>query len=231
MSWFKPNPFPPDEWGEVFKNHSDQAGLKYLDSTWPRTIKLNPPDPSELEKECRDVLAAKDERDAHEGEISAQAISSYAAIAPVQKIIGRLIPNVSPYATATLIDAMLQDAVPITFRLKEQFNRGRPHHCCDLPLEPMFWARLHTNYPGHPAYPSGHSTQVHIVAELYARMFPTKREALFAAAYGVARNREIAGLHYASDTVAGRKLAVQLVDAFLKVPRLNMLFEQAKREW
>lgn len=230
MPWFKPNPFPRDAWSGDFRTYSGRK-LEHLDSTWPSTIHLDDPDPNPLEKECRALLAAKGERDAYKGAIDTQAINAYKAIAPVQKVIGPLIPNVSPRATAMLIDAMLQDAVPVTFKLKEQFNRGRPHHCCDLPLAPMFPDPKDALHPGHPAYPSGHSTQAHMIAELYARMFPAKRDELFAEAYGVARNREIAGLHYASDTVAGRDLAVQLVDAFLKVPALSRLFEQAKREW
>lgn len=229
MTWFAANPFPASAWADDVKDLARQK-LEYLPVDWRTRISLAGPNLRDIEKECLDVLAATQDRHANESDIKHEAEDVYTAIDKVQQLIGPLVPQQSPPATAELLQATLWDAVPATFSFKEQFNRGRPHHCCDLPLNPMF-QRPSPRYPGHPAYPSGHSTQVHLVAELYARMFPTLRSRLYQAAQGVARRREIAGLHFASDSAAGARLAVLLVDEFLKVPALLGLFNEAKFEW
>jgi membrane-associated phospholipid phosphatase len=76
--------------------------------------------------------------------------------------------------------------------------------------------------PGHPSYPSGHATQAHLMAEcailvLPAAMLPLFADNLRALARRIARNREIAGLHYASDSAAGAALAGN-IHAFLQDP-------------
>lgn len=74
---------------------------------------------------------------------------------------------------------------------KELFNRARPSQYEPrlVPLIPI---------PGHPAYPSGHSTQAHLVAYALAEIMPGKgmQKALTQLAWRVAVNREWAGVHY-----------------------------------
>lgn len=229
MVWFAANPFPESAWSSDVRELARQK-LVHLPRDWRTRISLAGPDLKNVEAECRDVLRAKQDRPSNLTDIQNEAVDAYAAINKVQQLIGPLIPQKLPPATADLLQAMLWDAVPVTFIFKEQFNRGRPYHCCDLPLDPMFQPPSRF-YPGHPAYPSGHSTQAHLVAELYARMFPKLRPSLLQAAQGVARRREIASLHFASDSAAGAALAVQLVDEFLMIPALLDLFNRAKREW
>jgi hypothetical protein len=63
--------------------------------------------------------------------------------------------------------------------------------------------------PPHLAYPSNHSFQCHSLALVFERYFPQHpaTEELHRVADVVAENREWAGLHYVSDTDAGRQLA------------------------
>lgn len=229
MVWFAANPFPESAWSESARGLAGQK-LVYLPESWPSRIKLEGPDLDQVEAECREVLSATQSRAANLRAIQQEAVDVYAATDKVQALVGRLIPQTAPRATAALLQAIYWDAVPVTFAFKTHFNRGRPYHCCDLPLDPMFQPPS-PDYPGHPSYPSGHSTQAHLTAELYARMFPSLRSSLMQEASQVARRREIAGLHFASDSAAGAALAVQLIDEFLAVPALKELFEQAKREW
>ena len=102
--------------------------------------------------------------------------------------------------------------------------RARPSQ-----LEPRLAPTL--DVPGHPAYPSGHATQMFLAAKALATVVRSHEigEQLFAMAARVAENREWAGLHYASDTVAGERLAVavfpQVEDSFRES------FQKAAREW
>jgi hypothetical protein len=47
----------------------------------------------------------------------------------------------------------------------------------------------------------------------------------------VARNREIAGLHYRSDSVAGKRLAEHVADVVLAMEVTQPIIEGAQGEW
>lgn len=64
--------------------------------------------------------------------------------------------------------------------------------------------------PWHKAYPSGHATQSFITALAFTNVFPEKSDAFMRLAAKVAINREIAGLHYTSDSDVGAILAEQI---------------------
>jgi membrane-associated phospholipid phosphatase len=75
--------------------------------------------------------------------------------------------------------------------------------------------------PGHPSFPSGHATQATLMA-LAVREAMTPQGAAISAdnaaraslldtlAWRIGRNREIAGLHFESDSRAGAALAYEV---------------------
>jgi membrane-associated phospholipid phosphatase len=90
--------------------------------------------------------------------------------------------------------------------------------------------------PGHAAYPSGHATQSFLIARCLAAAVEggpsaLASEALDALANRIARNREIAGVHYPSDTAAGRDLAAQLFAALDGVATFKAQLAAATAEW
>jgi hypothetical protein len=105
---------------------------------------------------------------------------------------------------------------------KHLFMRPRPSQ-----LEPQLRPLL--KVPGHPAYPSGHSLQGHWEAHVLAEFAPHARTQLFEIAKRFAENREWAGLHYPSDTEAGRKLAEHFFPRFKAA--YSKTFEAARKEW
>ena len=81
-------------------------------------------------------------------------------------------------------------------------------------LEPALRPLL--DVPGHPSYPSGHATQAYLVAQALTtviRNHEIGRE-LYKIAERVAVNREWAGLHYASDSAAGKQLAREVFPVY-----------------
>jgi hypothetical protein len=106
---------------------------------------------------------------------------------------------------------------------KNKFKRVRPWVLANLsPPIPL---------PGHPAYPSGHSTQMHLMAYLLAELVPDPA-GLDDIALDVAVNRERAGLHYPSDTAAGKKLAGKLFKILKhECPTFERTLEAARAEW
>jgi membrane-associated phospholipid phosphatase len=94
------------------------------------------------------------------------------------------------------------------------YERVRPSQLCPALLPPV-------PVPGHASFPSGHSTQAHLMAGCIgylldqAALPQPDRDALTidlgVLADRVARNREIAGLHYESDSKGGAALAASVL--------------------
>jgi hypothetical protein len=95
--------------------------------------------------------------------------------------------------------------------------------------------------PRHPAFPSGHALTAQLTTGLLLRIDKLrayKEEALIWLAMRVARNRERAGLHYPSDSVAGQRLADVIVQRLAATdasripnPLLDTLLASARAEW
>jgi membrane-associated phospholipid phosphatase len=119
-------------------------------------------------------------------------------------------------------------------------NRPRPSQLCPalLPAIPM---------PGHASWPSGHATQAqlkalcmeHVLRGILPATPPTDdlgavSSNLRALALRVARNREIAGLHYPTDSVAGRTLAATIAPFLTRMGEdtwFGKAVTAAKAEW
>jgi acid phosphatase (class A) len=127
-------------------------------------------------------------------------------------------------ATATFIKTANKELSPILFRFKKEFDRVRPTH-----LDPTLTAAI--DVPNHPAYPSGHATQAHLIALLLSQLDPPHKDAYIESAYRIAKNREIAGLHYPSDSEAGRILAEQFMDFIQETPWYKAARMEAQKEW
>ena len=127
-------------------------------------------------------------------------------------------------ATAELLRTAHGDLGPIVMTLKDEFDRVRPHKLSP-DIEPVI------DCPAHAAYPSGHSTQAHLVAAILSQIFPARRLLFEQQALAISIRREIAGVHYPSDTAAGASLAVQYLSFAQDHPSFSSLIEQAKKEW
>ncbi|CAN7691407.1 phosphatase PAP2 family protein [Rhizobium leguminosarum] len=126
--------------------------------------------------------------------------------------------------TEGLFQAILTACEYVGLIYKSQFNRLRPNQ-----FEPMLRPLLAV--PVHESYPSNHSFQCFSIAFAFSTILPEHpaTDELARIAQNVAENREWAGLHYPSDTQAGRDLARRfapyLHDAF------GPLFQAVHDEW
>jgi acid phosphatase (class A) len=112
-------------------------------------------------------------------------------------------PTWSAYVNEAVLDT---ESVLLYF--KKLFNRPRPTAVLPAIQPPV-------PVPWHAAYPSGHATQAVVIASLLAKLSPKAGRDLMNFALEVGRNREVAGLHYPSDTGMGIKLGKQLAEIFL----------------
>ncbi|MEN9920264.1 MAG: hypothetical protein RL538_157 [Candidatus Parcubacteria bacterium] len=126
--------------------------------------------------------------------------------------------------TSFFIQKPLYELSVLTMRFKKRFDRVRPSY-----LDTSLTTAI--TVPEHPAYPSGHSTQAHFIALLMSELDPEHRDAYWESAERIAKGREIAGVHYPSDSEAGKILAQQYFALLQKTPWYQTYFKLAKGEW
>jgi hypothetical protein len=107
--------------------------------------------------------------------------------------------------------------------------------------------------PGHASFPSGHATESHLIALCLAQVMPAAASTpatpattgvpipdsspLQRMAQRIARNREVIGVHYPSDSLAGKTLAEESFKILMECPSIKDrvghpgLITQAKAEW
>jgi len=137
-------------------------------------------------------------------------------------------PSTHPATSAMMASASMVAGMVVQ-HFKWLNNRRRPSQVCPALRPPI-------QVPGHAAYPSGHATQAFLIASSLAGVFPASSKpgsemALRALAARIARNREIAGLHYPSDTAAGKELAEKIWGTLKDVPEFKVMSAAAKKEW
>lgn len=106
-------------------------------------------------------------------------------------------------STRTLLDVGLAVLHPLVAQTKHHLNVERPQSALLTTAVAM---------PGHQSAPSGHAAVAYLLAGLLAPLQPTalSRERMFVAAATIATNRELAGVHFASDSQAGQALGLSV---------------------
>jgi membrane-associated phospholipid phosphatase len=176
------------------------------------------------------VVAARDERADAFDEIIAQhdEFASY--------FLNLLSASSGYPATAKLLTIASFIAGFCGMYFKGKYQRPRPTMLCPALLPPLC-------VPGHASFPSGHSTQAHLMAMCVGQALPSTKSAamkcsLTKLADRIARNREIAGLHYASDSLFGKNLAKGIRELLNAPPKTDaaktwyqLALEAAQEEW
>ena len=81
-----------------------------------------------------------------------------------------------------------------------------------------------------PAYPSGHATFAYTNAFLLQQLFPEAKDIIMKDAYDCAHSREILGVHFPSDSEAGKVLGKLLIDEMLKTKKFQTDLFAAREE-
>ena len=139
-------------------------------------------------------------------------------------------------STYALVQGALRVAQFQVVFYKNKFQRPRPSQLSPNLMPPV-------DVPGHASFPSGHSTEAYTLAYCLSEVFnqatgttgatiiPSQPDPLMRLADRIARNREILGLHYRSDSKAGKELAEQTVAIFKNCPTVSRLIPLAAAEW
>src|SRR5260370_20337017 len=126
---------------------------------------------------------------------------------------------------------------------KFKYDRARPSRLSPRLMPPI-------DPPGHAAFPSAHATQARLIARCLEAVMPVHIIPVDGAgaqpdpgplrqmADRIARNREVQGLHYPSDSLRGKQLAGQTFTPMgppaaplANVATLKDVIRVARQEW
>jgi acid phosphatase (class A) len=141
-----------------------------------------------------------------------------------EKTLGQLVGETERPLTFELMKTVIELESPQIMKQKKIYNRVRPSYL-DPTLKPVI------DIPPHPAYPSGHATQAQLRALVLSELDPRNRANYLQSAKRIAHNREVAGVHYPSDSKAGFILAQQLFKKLMRNPDFVEHLNAAKAEW
>ncbi len=128
--------------------------------------------------------------------------------------------------TFALIERITSEAYQPILYFKHKFSRTRPYHL-DHSLNTVI------DGPPHASYPSGHATQAYLLALTLSKLLhedDPRIDKLMTLGTEMGVRREIAGVHYPSDTQAGISLAKQLNTWLMEKPDFIEAFNAAKAE-
>ena len=106
------------------------------------------------------------------------------------------------------IEKLIKESSILITEQKNKFNRPRP-----IQLAPYFGVEfevLGSKSSKTPSYPSGHSVQSRLIAEVYGEKYPQHKINLIRAAEECGSGRISAGLHYPADHKVGISYAKRL---------------------
>jgi len=96
-------------------------------------------------------------------------------------------------------------------REKYRWNIPRPEQTAKL-LKIPFSERYETESSNSPSYPSNHSLQSNLFAEILSKLYPEHRQEFFRLANLISLSRMSAGVHYMADIKEGKRLANVLME-------------------
>ena len=98
----------------------------------------------------------------------------------------------------------------IILQLKYYYNRPRPGQVADA--KGMNFDRESLKSASTPSYPSGHAAQGRFIARLLSDLYPEYEEQLIKIGDEIAYSRNVAKVHYPSDSKFGKKLGDEMYD-------------------
>ncbi|MDD0837599.1 phosphatase PAP2 family protein [Curvibacter sp. HBC61] len=191
--------------GLAFEHHAQHIALVFhAPGAAPvEVVRLTRPSAETFRGQLDLVANYAELRDDRGGEILSQA---QGALDYVATIVG-LSPD-KHKRTLEWLSAALSLAQLVEMRFKLGFDVPRPVQL-SAQIQPM------VPTPAHASWPSGHSTETHLMAALLTHLrpgHPRAAEQLNRLAARVAVNRTVAGLHYPVDSAAGRLLGTSLAE-------------------
>jgi hypothetical protein len=213
--------FQPTKWGADFV--SLLALVEFSHTGWESKIVLDPPNfpgSAQMKAELQYLIHLQQTaRPTAFGEIVAQDQTFQWYITAQMGVSPGSQPN-----TYLMLKMAARIGELVMVKLKRHFNQVRPSQIYPALLPPV-------DVAPHASYPSGHSLCSHLIAYAGAAVVPPMATQLALLANRISHNREIGGMHFPSDTVAGQDAAAQAFKLFQTINLYKQVLPLARREW
>jgi len=216
--------FPRRSWDPDFYGLVIYA--EFSQQRWADVIRLDPPPANESDQTQREIQ-----------QLLAFAQAQRPAMLPEIKVQDRQFPSyferllmISPAshpATFDLMKVAARCSEMLMAHFKWRFSRPRPQQLAPALMPPLM-------AQNHASYPSGHAMMSRLMALCLSDAAGDEFEpSLLQLSEQIGRNREIAGVHYPSDTNAGQDVAAQAHRLLNSGPLqlYNQLVNEAREEW
>jgi hypothetical protein len=131
-------------------------------------------------------------------------------------------------STNYLVQGAMRAAEFAAMYYKNLYQRARPWQLWPELMPPVL-------KPGYASFPSLHATQAYTVATVLSAvasvLVPSVDDISKRLAQRISRGREVLGLNYPSDSVAGQHVAAEVAAAYLACPTVSRLVMAARQEW
>ncbi len=213
--------FPHDTWGPSYLKDVPRA-IDFVESHAAHlSVEPPPADDSEITRSeivyLKKIAENRSSRDIIQ--ITKENLNPHK---PFYNVLG-LEPGESPELDLLVQRINAESYLPVLY-FKHKFSRTRPYQI-DESLTTVI------DGPPHASYPSGHATQGYLFSLILSELLPAddpRVSQLAELGKGMGIRREIAGVHYPSDTKAGVELAIQLKAWMMGKPEFNEAFLAAK---
>jgi acid phosphatase (class A) len=203
------------------------AGVLYVD---PAQLNLalvlaNPPaiDSSTTKMELQELHRLEGTRSQDEI-VQAKADDQLESIFIFRSVLGPKFSSESLPQTSALSANLAKEASAAGAPLKKLYQRPRPYQF-DHTLHPVCEVGTAPN-----SYPSGHALVGYLTAFTLIEMVPERRQEILERTDEYIHNRQICGVHYASDTEASRRVAYAVFGALLVTPAYQRDLAVAREE-
>ena len=217
--------FPDECWASDFR--SILFLIEFTQTPdWPNLIRQGivfPPkvDSLDMKEALKDLVKFQAARDQSLDEILAQNTEFQFYFCSQLSIYPRSYPKSHLLLKCV---ARIGELVMVNLKRRYASKSVRPSHIYPRLTPPV-------PVPGHPSYPSGHATVSHLLALAADAIVPKLGDAADKLARRIAVNREIAGLHFWWDSIAGKKAAENTYKVIKTMPSYNDYLNAAKAEW
>jgi acid phosphatase (class A) len=173
---------------------------------------LLPPPPAEGSKAWRAQIAGVLQAQKHlsAADIAAMRDEQHLRLELMTSVLGANFTRENLPKTFAMLDRVLASAGQVTEADKKFWHTRRPYLTdkrVTLYIDPI---------DSSPAYPSGHTSEARVLAEILGMLRPAHLADLRARADAIAARRIEAGVHYPGDVEGGRALAMLVVGALLE---------------
>ncbi len=153
----------------------------------------------------------------------ADRVNSQTAFSFARAALGERLKSKDFPKTKAIIDEITREASITIDAAKRHWNRKRPYERDSRVI-------LTVGQAGNSSYPSGHSACAALWCAVWSAIFPDRAEAFQTQVREVMWGRVMCGIHYPTDTEAGKLLGEALGAAFLKNPASKDVIATMRRE-